>query len=254
MKNVEWFFPEFWQEIRKKFHEILLKFWNGSGAKECKSCSSRKMLQILNAYLGAKIGFDAEENEPSKVWWFGWKIGVKFGIGSFNLGPASRRASRRAGRTPFFSVLRREGQARGVGCTLSCAQRIVLSEARLPSHSSRRASWRSALCGKTEKIWRQKNSFFLPDVKMSHLKRSILHLRLGLRCAFFSAARHRISDAQLHSELTARERSGAAGRKTFDVRRNPFSYKRKDGKKKWNHVIQCREIICPMQSRSMLRS
>jgi hypothetical protein len=27
---------------------------------------SRKMLK--NAYLGAKIGFDAEENEPSKVW------------------------------------------------------------------------------------------------------------------------------------------------------------------------------------------
>ena len=36
------------------------------GAKDCKSCSSRKMLK--NAYLGAEIGFDAEENEPSKVW------------------------------------------------------------------------------------------------------------------------------------------------------------------------------------------
>ena len=50
----------------KKFHEILLKFRNFIGAKDCKSCSSRKMLQ--NAYLGSKIGFDAEENEPSKVW------------------------------------------------------------------------------------------------------------------------------------------------------------------------------------------
>ena len=50
----------------KKFHENLLNFLNGSGAKDCKSCSSRKMLK--NAYLGAKIGFDAEENEPSKVW------------------------------------------------------------------------------------------------------------------------------------------------------------------------------------------
>ena len=33
-----------------------------SGAKDCKSCRSRKMLQ--NAYLDAKIGFDTEENEP----------------------------------------------------------------------------------------------------------------------------------------------------------------------------------------------
>ena len=39
---------------------------NWSGAKDCKSCSPRKMLK--NAYLDAKIGFDAEENEPSKVW------------------------------------------------------------------------------------------------------------------------------------------------------------------------------------------
>ena len=28
--------------------------------------SSRKMLK--NAYLGARIGFDAEENGPSKIW------------------------------------------------------------------------------------------------------------------------------------------------------------------------------------------
>ena len=25
-------------------------------------------IMLQNAYLGAKIGFDAEENEPSKVW------------------------------------------------------------------------------------------------------------------------------------------------------------------------------------------
>ena len=48
----------------KKFHEILLEFLNW--AKDCKSCSPRKMLQ--NAYLGANIGVDAEENEPSNVW------------------------------------------------------------------------------------------------------------------------------------------------------------------------------------------
>ena len=40
--------------------------WDSKGAKDCKSCRSRTMLQ--NAYLDAKIGFDAEENEPSKVW------------------------------------------------------------------------------------------------------------------------------------------------------------------------------------------
>ena len=31
----------------------------------CLFCRSRKMLQ--NAYLDAKIGFETEENEPSKV-------------------------------------------------------------------------------------------------------------------------------------------------------------------------------------------
>ena len=35
------------------------------GAKECKSCRSRKTLQ--NEYLVAKIGVDTAENEPSKV-------------------------------------------------------------------------------------------------------------------------------------------------------------------------------------------
>ena len=67
------------------FRVVVSRFcstWDSKGAKDCKSCSSRKMLK--NAYLDAKIGFDAEENEPSKVWWFGWKIGVKFGIESFN--------------------------------------------------------------------------------------------------------------------------------------------------------------------------
>ena len=49
----------------KKFYEILLRFSLSTGAKECQSCRSRKMLK--NAYLDAKIGFDTEENEPSKV-------------------------------------------------------------------------------------------------------------------------------------------------------------------------------------------
>ena len=66
----------------KKIHEISLNFWNWSGAKSCRSCNYRKLLK--NVYLCAKISFDAEENEPSKIWWFGWKIKVKFGIESFN--------------------------------------------------------------------------------------------------------------------------------------------------------------------------
>ena len=35
-------------------------------------------------YLVAKIGFDTEENEPSKVRSFGCKIGERFDIESFN--------------------------------------------------------------------------------------------------------------------------------------------------------------------------
>ena len=57
------------QKCEEKFDEFLLKFCDLSGAKDCKSCRSRKMLK--NEYLVAKIGFDTAENEPSKVWRFG---------------------------------------------------------------------------------------------------------------------------------------------------------------------------------------
>ena len=50
----------------KKFDECLRIFWIGSGAKVCLSCRSWKMLK--NECLVANIGFDTEENEPSKVW------------------------------------------------------------------------------------------------------------------------------------------------------------------------------------------
>ena len=50
----------------KKFDEFLRVFWIGSGAKVCESCRFWKMLN--NEYLVANIGFDREENEPSKVW------------------------------------------------------------------------------------------------------------------------------------------------------------------------------------------
>ena len=52
-------------EILEKYYQKFAKFWIWSGAKVFESCRSRKMLQ--NAYLDVKIGFDTEENEPSKV-------------------------------------------------------------------------------------------------------------------------------------------------------------------------------------------
>ena len=53
--------------IRAKFWtRFLLKFWDLSGAKECKSCRSRKMLQ--NEPLVAIVAVDTAENEPLKVW------------------------------------------------------------------------------------------------------------------------------------------------------------------------------------------
>ena len=42
------------QQNAKKFDEFWLEFWDLSGAKDCKSCRSRKMQQ--NDYLLAKIG------------------------------------------------------------------------------------------------------------------------------------------------------------------------------------------------------
>ena len=44
--------------------DFLLKCWDRSGAKACKSCRSWKVLS--NAYFVAKFHFDAAENEPAK--------------------------------------------------------------------------------------------------------------------------------------------------------------------------------------------
>ena len=61
-------------KFRKTIVENLQKFENEGreiprGAKDCKSCRSRKMLQ--NASLLAVVAVDTEENEPIKneVWW-----------------------------------------------------------------------------------------------------------------------------------------------------------------------------------------
>ena len=62
-------FANFRQFIFQNFDKLWRFFFSTfrfqSGAKECKSCRSRKMLQ--NGYLLAKIGVDRAENEPSKV-------------------------------------------------------------------------------------------------------------------------------------------------------------------------------------------
>ena len=50
---------------REHFDSRILNFCYFSGAKECKSCRSRKMLQ--NAPFLAMRGVDTAENEPSKV-------------------------------------------------------------------------------------------------------------------------------------------------------------------------------------------
>ena len=58
-------FTEIQAKFWKKFDEFLLKFWDLSGAKDCKSCRSRKTLQ--NDYLVAIVAVDTAENEPYKV-------------------------------------------------------------------------------------------------------------------------------------------------------------------------------------------
>ena len=74
---------------KKKFDEILLKYWRLSGAKACKSCRSPQ--ELSNEYDVAKFCVDTEENEPSKVWSFGWEIRVSFDIEPFNWGRCRRK-------------------------------------------------------------------------------------------------------------------------------------------------------------------
>ena len=58
------FFAEFSQKLLIFQTDFLLKFWDCSGAKGCKSCRAWKMLS--NAYFLAKFRFDTAENEPAK--------------------------------------------------------------------------------------------------------------------------------------------------------------------------------------------
>ena len=60
----------------KKFDENFLKYWGLSGAKACTSCRSRQ--ELSNEYFLAKFGVDTEENEPYKVWSFGWELRIRF--------------------------------------------------------------------------------------------------------------------------------------------------------------------------------
>ena len=58
-------FADFAGKIAKILTKFLLNFRDWSGAKECKSCRSRKMLQ--NASFLAIVAVDTAENEPSEV-------------------------------------------------------------------------------------------------------------------------------------------------------------------------------------------
>ena len=67
MKNVAKtaIFPELCAKMRKGFRKICSHFEIGAVQRIA------KLVMPKNAYLGVRIGFDAEENEPSKVWSFG---------------------------------------------------------------------------------------------------------------------------------------------------------------------------------------
>ena len=57
-------FGQTYEKVSRQFTQILK-------LERCKGLQIlyfSKKLMLQNAYLGAKIGFDAEENEPSKIW------------------------------------------------------------------------------------------------------------------------------------------------------------------------------------------
>ena len=58
-----------WNEICSFHHQFgwfFPKFWDLSGAKDCKSCRSRKMLKTASTL--AIVAVHTEENEPPKIW------------------------------------------------------------------------------------------------------------------------------------------------------------------------------------------
>ena len=67
----------------KKVWQFLLKFWYPSGAKDCKSCRSRKMLLKMSIWLQKSASIQ-KRTSPLKFDHFRWKIGVRFDIESFN--------------------------------------------------------------------------------------------------------------------------------------------------------------------------
>ena len=66
IRHKKWKIGNSFIHSRKNVNDFLLKFWDLSGAKVCKSCRSRQ--ELSNEYLLAKIGVDTAENEPLKVW------------------------------------------------------------------------------------------------------------------------------------------------------------------------------------------
>ena len=84
MKNVEkiMIFAEFWPNVRKSFTKFCSNFEMGAVQRIANLVDLDKCLK--NEYLVAKIGFDTEGNEPSKVCSFSLKNAEFYCIESFN--------------------------------------------------------------------------------------------------------------------------------------------------------------------------
>ena len=100
-----WKMTKFWKfsrkfskKCKKKSRSFLLKIWDLSGAKECKSCRSRKMLQ--NAAFLAIVAVHTDENEPSKVRQLDNWVRLFIGSGSLSTGRPTAWASARASLQP----------------------------------------------------------------------------------------------------------------------------------------------------------
>ena len=78
--------------LAKKSEDFFLNFCGLSGAKDCKSCCSRKMLK--NEHTLAIVAVHVAENEPPRIWWFSFHFSIHSLISkSFGLKEQSRSAS-----------------------------------------------------------------------------------------------------------------------------------------------------------------
>ena len=123
--------------------------WDSKGAKVCRSCRSRKMLQ--NEYLVAKIGFDTAENRPFKV---SMKWGSQAGVA-----PVMSRLAPRFGPFQVFKLL---ANFRGLvnGCIEADFRNQILIRQRF-SRSTRFKNLCTAPNSNFRKIFKSNFQFFL---------------------------------------------------------------------------------------------